>query len=129
MHAHHLQEESLTVKEGRIGYRVAGGPDRFAGPGETVTFAPGQMHRFWNAGDEVLRCSGWASPPGNLEYLLTEAFASMRRSGGRPNPFDAAYLLGRYRTEFTQGDIPAPVRILVFPTLRALGRLLGRDRR
>ena len=129
MHAHHLQEESLTVKEGRIGYRVAGGPDRFAGPGETVTFAPGQMHRFWNAGDEVLRCSGWASPPGNLEYLLTEAFASMRRSGGRPNPFDAAYLLGRYRTEFAQGDIPAPVRILVFPTLRALGRLLGRARR
>jgi quercetin dioxygenase-like cupin family protein len=129
MHAHLLQEESLTVKEGRIGYRVAAGPDRFAGPGGTVTFARGQMHRFWNAGDGVLRCSGWASPPGNVEYLLTEAFASMRRSGGRPNPFDAAYLLGRYRTEFAQGDIPAPVRILVFPMLRALGRILGRDRR
>jgi len=51
MHVHHLQEESLTVQEGRIGYRVPGGPERFAGPGETVTFAPGQMHRFWNAGD------------------------------------------------------------------------------
>jgi hypothetical protein len=53
----------------------------------------------------------------------------MRRRGGRPDPFDAAYLLGRYRTEFAQGDIPAPVRILGFPILRALGRLLGRDRR
>jgi Cupin domain len=129
MHAHLLQEESLTVKEGRIGYGVAGGPDRFAGPGETVTFAPGQMHRFWNAGDRVLRCSGSVSPPGNLEYFLTEAFASMHRGGGRPNPFDAAYLLGRYRTEFAQGDIPAPVRVLVFPILRAVGRILGRDRR
>lgn len=129
MHAHHLQEESLTVKEGRLGYRVAGGPDRFAGPGETVSFAAGQMHRFWNAGDGVLRCSGYATPPGNMEYLLTEAFASMRRGGGRPNPFDAAYLLGRYRTEFAQGDIPAPVRVLVFPVLRAVGRLLGRERR
>jgi quercetin dioxygenase-like cupin family protein len=129
MHVHHLQEESLTVQEGRMGYRIAGGPDRFAGPGETVTFAPGQMHRFWNAGNGVLRCSGWASPPNNLEYYLTEAFASMRRSGGRPNPFDAAYLLGRYRTEFALGDIPAPVRAVVFPLLRSVGRLLGRDRR
>jgi quercetin dioxygenase-like cupin family protein len=129
MHVHRLQEESLTVQEGRLGYRLSGGPDRFAGPGETVTFAPGQMHRFWNAGDEVLRCSGYASPPGNLEYFLTEAFASMRRSGGRPNPFDAAYLIGRYRTEFGQGDIPAPVRLVVLPILRAVGRLLGRDRR
>ena len=51
MHVHHLQEESLTVQEGRMGYCLSGGPDRFAGPGETVTFAPGQMHRFWNAGD------------------------------------------------------------------------------
>ena len=40
MHAHHLQEESLTVKEGRIGYRIAGGPDRFAGPGETDHVRP-----------------------------------------------------------------------------------------
>ena len=108
MHVHHLQEESLTVQEGRMGYRLAGGPDRFAGPGDTVTFAPGQMHRFWNAGDGVLRCSGWASPPDNLEYFLTEVFASMQRGGGRPNPFDAAYLLGRYRTEIAQGDIRHP---------------------
>ena len=129
MHVHHLQEESLTVQEGRFGYRLAGGSDRFAGPGETVTFAPGQMHRFWNAGDGMLRCSGYVSPPGNLEYFLTEAFASIRRGGGRPNPFDAAYLLGRYRTEFAQGDIPAAVRVLVFPVLRAVGRVLDRDRR
>jgi len=129
MHAHLVQEESLTVEQGRMGYRVAGGPDRFAGVGETVTFARGQMHRFWNASDEVLRCSGSVTPPGNVEYFLTEAFASMRRRGGRPNPLDAAYLIGRYRTEFAQGDIPAPVRVLAFPVLRALGRLLGRGRR
>jgi quercetin dioxygenase-like cupin family protein len=129
MHVHYLQEESLTVQEGRMGYRLAGAPDRVAGPGDTVTFAPGQMHRFWNASNGVLRCSGWASPPDNLEYYLSEVFASMRRGGGRPNPFDAVYLLGRYRTEFGMGQIPAPVRVVVFPLLRAVGRLLGRDRR
>jgi quercetin dioxygenase-like cupin family protein len=47
MHVPYLQEESLTVQEGRMGYRLAGGQDCFAGPGDTVTFAPGQMHRFW----------------------------------------------------------------------------------
>jgi hypothetical protein len=53
----------------------------------------------------------------------------VRRSGGRPNPFDAAYLLGRYRREMAQGDMPAPVRVVLFPILRAVGRILGRDRR
>jgi Cupin domain len=129
MHVHYLQEESLTVQEGRMGYRLARGPDRFAGPGDTVTFAPGQMHRFWNAGDEVLRCSGRVSPPANLEYYLPEVFASTRRGGGRPNPFDVAYLLGHHRTEFGLGGIPAPVRTAVFPLLRVVGRLLGRHRR
>jgi quercetin dioxygenase-like cupin family protein len=129
MHVHYLQEESLTVEKGRMGYRLASGPDRFAGPGDTVTFAPGQMHRCWNSGDEVLQCSGWASPPDNLEYYLTQLFALMRRGAGRPNPLDAAYLFGRYRTEFGLGELPAPVRVVVFPILRGVGRLLGRDRR
>jgi hypothetical protein len=87
------------------------------------------MHRFWNAGNGVLRCSGWISPPAGVEYFLPEAFASIRRGGGRTDPFDAAYLLDRYRTEFVQGDLPAPVRVVAFRILRAMGRLQGRDRR
>ena len=75
MHVHHLQEESRPCRRAASGYRLADGPDGFAGPGDTVTFAPGQMHRFWNAGGGVLRCSGRVSPPGNLEYVLTEIFA------------------------------------------------------
>src|SRR5687768_1746437 len=59
MHVHHLQEEALTVQEGRIGYQVFGGPERFAGPGETVVFKPGVAHRFWNAGESDLRCTGY----------------------------------------------------------------------
>lgn len=130
MHVHYLQQETITVKDGRAGYSIAGDPDRFLGPGETVTFQPGEMHRFWNAGDGELRCTGWASPPHNFEYFLTELFASMHRNGGGgPSPFDAAYLLGRYRTEFGMGEIPPPVRRLVFPLLRELGRAIGRQRR
>lgn len=130
MHVHHLQQETLTVTEGHLGYRIAGGAERFAGPGDTVTFAPGQAHRFWNAGDEDLLCSGWASPPDSLEYFLGELYESAKRAGGsRPATLDAAYLLGRYRTEFAIVDIPAPVQRAVFPLLRIVGRLCGRQRR
>jgi Cupin domain len=83
MHVHHLQEEGLTVGRGTIGYQSEGGPERTAGPGETLVFAPGESHRFWNAGDDEAVCTGFVRPPGNLEYFLTEMYASMRRNGAR----------------------------------------------
>ena len=130
MHVHHLQEEGLTVERGTIGYQSEGGTVQTAGPGESVTFAPGEAHRFWNAGDDELVCTGFVRPPGNLEYFLTEMYDSMRRNGGdRPGLFDGAYLGHRYRTEFAMTEIPAPVRRFVFPVIAAVGRLLGRHRR
>jgi quercetin dioxygenase-like cupin family protein len=130
MHVHHLQEESLTVEHGTMGYQREGQAEQTAGPGETVTFPPGDAHRFWNAGDEELVCSGTIRPPDNVEYYLTEIYASMRRTGGkRPRLFDAAYLERRYRTEFATLVVPAPVRRLVFPAVVAMGKLLGMHRR
>src|ERR671916_473594 len=130
MHVHHLQEEVLTVERGRMGWQRLGEEEHFAGPGESAAFAPGEVHRFWNAGDDELVCSGYVRPPDNLEYFLTQIYASTRANGGkRPRLFDAAYLLSRYRSEFEMADIPAPVRRFVFPVVVAIGQLLGRGRR
>ncbi len=130
MHVHHRQVEALTVQEGRIGYQRPGRPERFAGPGETVTFPAGDAHRFWNAGQGELRCTGYIEPADNLEYFLGEIFASMQRTGsGRPDPFDAAFLMTRYRSEFTMVDIPEAVRRFVFPVQALIGTLLGKYRR
>ena len=127
MHVHHLQDEGLTVQEGRMGYQRLGEPERFAGPGETVVFRRGEAHRFWNAGETDLRCAAFIEPADNVEYFLTELFASAARNGGgRPDPFDAAFLVRRYRTEFGMAAIPALVQRLVFPALVALGAALGR---
>ena len=127
MHVHHLQEEAVTVEQGRIGYQRAGGPAQFAGPGETVVFKAGEVHKFWNPGEEELRGTGYVEPADNLEYFLTAIYDSMKRSGGhRPDPFDAAFLTRRYRTEFGMAEIPAPVQKLLFPVIVALGRLLGK---
>lgn len=130
MHVHHFQEESLTVEAGKLAYLSKGQEEQTAGPGETVTFAPGDAHRFWNAGDEELVCSGVIRPPDNLEYFLGELFASIERHDGkRPGIFDAVYLSHRYRSEFEVLQAPAPVRRLLFPAIVAVGRLLGADRR
>jgi DNA-binding CsgD family transcriptional regulator/mannose-6-phosphate isomerase-like protein (cupin superfamily) len=67
MHVHHYKEEALTVEQGRIGYQRLGEPARFAGPGETVTFKPGEPHKYWNAGDVELRCRGYVRPPDSVE--------------------------------------------------------------
>jgi quercetin dioxygenase-like cupin family protein len=108
MHVHHLQSETVTVRSGRVGVSVAGEPDRFAGPGEQVHFAAGVPHRFWNAGDEELVLDGEVRPPHNMEYFLTQIYASTAAHGGRPGAFDSAFLLTRYRSEFAMTAIPAP---------------------
>jgi quercetin dioxygenase-like cupin family protein len=129
MHVHHLQEEGLTVERGTIAYQVQGEQERRAGPGESVTFAPGVTHRFWNAGDDELVATGFVRPPDNLEYFLTEIYTSMRRNGAeRPGTFSAAYLR-RYRSEFGMAAIPRPVQRVLFPVVVAVDRLLGKHRR
>jgi quercetin dioxygenase-like cupin family protein len=126
MHVHHLQTETVRVERGRIGVAVAGAEPVFAGPGEAITFEPGVEHRFWNAGDDDLVIAGEIHPAGNLEYFLTAIYASTAAHGGRPGALDGAFLLTRYRSEFTMTTIPAPVRRFVLPLQAALGRILGR---
>jgi hypothetical protein len=127
MHLHHLQEEGMTVVAGRLGLQFAGEQPRYAGPGETIVLKQGVGHRWWNAGTTELRCTGWATPPNNLEYFLTALFDSMKRSGRkRPGFFDAAFLLTRYRSEIRMLDIPAVVQKVAFPVLLAAGTLLGK---
>jgi uncharacterized cupin superfamily protein len=130
MHVHYLQEEVLTVQQGRMGYRRRGEPARYAGPGETVAFAPGEAHKFWNAGEDDLVCTGHIEPVHNVEYFLTEMFASMRRQGGnRPGLFDVAFLATRYRSEYAMLEIPPAVQRIVFPVVVAFGHLFGRYQR
>ncbi len=130
MHVHHLQEEGLTVERGTLAYQVQGEEERRVGPGESATFAPGVAHKFWNAGEDELVCTGFARPPDNLEYFLTEIYASMRRNGGqRPGAFDGAYLSQRYGNEFAMLEVPQPVQRFLFPVVVAVGKALGWDKR
>lgn len=126
MHVHRLQEEAMTVKVGRLGYQVLGEPPRFSGAGESAVFPPGVAHKWWNAGDTELVCTGYIKPADNAEFFLSAIFESMKRSGrGRPGIFDAAFLLTRYQSEFGMLEIPALVQKFLFPIAVVLGDLLG----
>jgi mannose-6-phosphate isomerase-like protein (cupin superfamily) len=69
MHTHWLQDESLTVIKGKMGYQVQGQPARYATEGETVLFERGVPHRFWNEGKEMLHCKGWIYPANNIVFF------------------------------------------------------------
>jgi hypothetical protein len=74
--------------------------------------------------------TGYVRPPDNVEYFLTEIYASMGRHGGqRPGMFDGAYLSQRYRSEFGMLEVPTPVQRILFPVIVAVGRVLGWHRR
>jgi hypothetical protein len=51
----------------------------------------------------------------------------MKRVGKkRPDFFDAAFLLTRYRSEIGMLDIPAIVQTVAFPVLLVIGKLVGK---
>jgi quercetin dioxygenase-like cupin family protein len=126
MHVHHLQDESLTVVEGVMAGQVLGEEPRLYHAGETAFFARGVAHKFWNAGDTVLKCKGFITPVHNFEYFITEIYRSTREGGkGRPSTFDAAYLLTRYKSEFDMLEVPAFVKKFIFPVTLFTGKLKG----
>lgn len=129
MHVHFKQDESLTVVEGKIGYQVLGGEKKYAGVGETILFKAGTAHKFWNAGDSRLRCTGWVSPPNTLMYFLSEIYKSTNENKGHPGTFDAAYLLNRYKAEYDMYEIPGFVKNVIFPVALFIGKLQGKHKK
>ena len=127
MHVHWLQDESLTVVTGKIGYQIAGQNEQYAGEGETVLFKRGVPHRFWNAGTETLQCNGWIKPANSIVFFLSSIYAAQNKSGkGQPETFDGAYLMTRYAGEYDMVEIPRFVRKAIIPLTYQIGRLLGK---
>ena len=126
MHAHLLQEEVLTVRTGRLAYQRPGQEPRFAGPGETVAFPPGDGHKFWNAGDDVLHFVCVVKPALRFEQLLETMFAlatdGKTNRKGMPNPLRLAVIA---RATFDTVRLPL-VPTWMQRTALALGAPAGR---
>ncbi|NND05286.1 MAG: cupin domain-containing protein [Saprospiraceae bacterium] len=126
-HVHFKQEEFLQVKSGKMGYQIHGEAAQVIGEGESILFKRNEMHRFWNAGDGPLECSGWVKPANSLDYFLTGIYNSMNKAGDpKGDPFDSAYLLTRYQSEYDLLDIPPFVKKVIMPITVIVGKLLGK---
>ena len=89
--------------------------------------ARGHAAQVVERGHDELRMTGWCRPPHNIEFFLGTLFASTKENGGgRPNLFDAAFLMTRYRTEYAMLDMPAMVRRVVVPIVYAVGSVIGK---
>ncbi|MCF8239731.1 MAG: cupin domain-containing protein [Saprospiraceae bacterium] len=127
LHTHWQQEESLTVTHGKMGWQILGQPPQYAFPGDSVTFTRGTPHRFWNDGEDLLRCDGWISPPHSIVFFLDTIYAAINKSAtDRPDAFDAAWLLTRYASEYDLPEIPTFVKKVIMPIQVMVGKFLGK---
>jgi quercetin dioxygenase-like cupin family protein len=72
-HVHPFQTETFTVLAGRLGVR-RGREKLELGPGEVALIDPGTPHKFWNAGDEMLRFRTEVRPALQFESLIETMF-------------------------------------------------------
>jgi mannose-6-phosphate isomerase-like protein (cupin superfamily) len=126
MHVHFRQEEKVKVVKGKM--RIKTLTKEFPlTEGQEYIFAAGEAHQFWNEGDETLHYSGHVKPSNNYEYFIKHVYQSANEAkDDKPGPFDAAFLLTKYKSEMDMLVIPKPVKLIVFPILLAIGRLTGK---
>ena len=126
MHVHFKQEEMVRILKGKM--RVKTTTKEFSlTEGQEYIFAAGEAHQFWNEGHETLHYSGHVKPSNNYEYFIKHIYQSANEANDdKPGPFDAAFLLTKYKSEMDMLVIPKPVKIIVFPILLAIGRLTGK---
>ncbi len=126
MHTHFLQDEELKVVSGKMAYQILGSAVQEALPGETVLFKRGTPHKFW-ALDGDLQIEAIVSPAHSIIYFLSAVYKAQLKSGkAEPDPFDAAYLLTRYASEYDMPEIPTFFKRVIFPITVFIGKILGK---
>lgn len=127
LHVHFKQDEALTVVQGKMGCQILGQEPVYYSVGQTATFLRGVPHRFWNAGEDELVLSSWIKPANSIIFFLSTLYAAQKKTGTkRPEMFDAAYLMTRYKHEYDLPELPSFVKKVVMPATYLIGQLLGK---
>src|SRR5277367_3632895 len=86
-HVHPEQEETFTVLEGRLRFRI-GWRRCTVTPGESVRVPPGTVHHFANAGRVAVRVAVESRPALDMEEMLqtAAALAQDQHAAGRSLP-------------------------------------------
>jgi len=107
-HVHPFQTERFEVLAGTLGVR-RGKEKVELRAGETVIVEPGEAHKFWNAGDDVVRFVCTVTPALQFERLIatmyTLAAAGKTNKKGMPNPVRLAVIANHH---FDDVRLPFP---------------------
>jgi hypothetical protein len=128
LHVHYYLREEGIVKAGSLGAQI--GNEKIVVPaGGTGVFPPGVVHRWWNAGDDLLELSGRAIPVGDLDRFLQALFAVLNATAsGTPSLFYIAHVLWRHRRTQAVMAPPLAIQRILFPVVLLVGRILGKYR-
>jgi mannose-6-phosphate isomerase-like protein (cupin superfamily) len=128
LHIHFHQREEGIVKAGTLGAQL--GTETITVPtGGTAVLPAGVVHKWWNAGDELLEFSGRAIPAGDLDRYLQAIFAVLNASpSGRPSIFYIAHVAWRHRHTQALARPPLAIQRVIFPVILFIGRILGKYR-
>ncbi|MBZ5641259.1 MAG: cupin domain-containing protein [Acidobacteriia bacterium] len=128
LHVHFQILEEGTVKSGTLGAQI--GRNRIvAKAGESAAFPAGVVHKWWNAGEDLLELSGQVTPAGDLDRYLQGVFAVLNAGkAGRPSLFYLAHVVWRHRDTQALMLPPRAIQRIVFPVVLLAGRVLGKYR-
>lgn len=129
-HYHDEQSETFRVLEGSFGVRVEG-RESVLGPGETTTVAAGELHEWWNAGEDEIRAHVRVEPALDFELMIATVWGlcadGLTDERGNPDPLRGALIAQRFSREYRVAKPPRAVQRALFPPLAAIARLRGLD--
>jgi quercetin dioxygenase-like cupin family protein len=109
-HVHPNQSETFEVISGELSMK-AGGDTLVAKAGDVVTVAPGQVHKFWNAGDAPVTFRCTVAPALEFERFLETMFAlaadGKLNKRGMPSPLRLAAIANAHFADSRAPYIPA----------------------
>jgi quercetin dioxygenase-like cupin family protein len=130
-HAHPEQQETFTVLEGTMRFRV-GWRRIIAGPGQRVLVLPGTVHHFANAGPVTARVVVESRPALRMQELLetAAALAQGQHAARRalPRPLDLALFMTEFEREVAAPYLPRSLVRLVMRAILQSGRLAAARR-
>ena len=128
LHIHFHEREEGVVKAGSLGAQI-GTEKVVVHAGGTGTFPAGVVHKWWNAGDDLLELSGRVVPAVDLDRYLQAVFAVLNASAsGTPSVFYMAHILWRHRHTQSVVAPPRAIQRILFPLVLLVGRILGKYR-
>ena len=124
-HIHALQTEFFEVIEGKLGLFIGDGKEILE-PGQSYELPANMKHSFYSIGNVDLKFRAVFRPALDIEWFLTEIFASMNRANStKPSIFEAAYILGQMNGQYYLADVPMFVQKNIFPILATIGSTFG----